>query len=240
MSETYERWLIAKGNVFSPSAAAVAKLALRLRKEGWIPQSGYAVRTIENTFGDDMRAKIAASRDAQPNVLTADFIDDPSREELRLVWPVDAAAAAALKYPLSRKPDADVRYAVEIHRAPDYVYPIADSIDALDTTCPCGDDLAFEWDEDELVPAFRGSTGIYAECEACSRTFDPSKRAAAITNPFDGKSEDVRGGAAYRFALKVDCGERFVADAALAFAPELVAIVEDEFGRAFYQVGATY
>lgn len=153
------------------------------------------------------------------------------------MWTFDAASAA--KYPLTRAPDAPA-YALEIHRAPDYVYPVSDTIEPLDTACPCGDDLAFEWDDEEVVPAFRASTGIYAECEACSRTYDPSKRSAKITNPFDGKSEDVRGGAAYRFALKVDCGKSFVADPQLAFAPDLVALVEDEFGRAFYEVGSKY
>jgi hypothetical protein len=240
MNADYERWLISKQTVFSPSAAAIAKLVARLRKEGWLPASGHAVRTIENTFGDDLRAKIAASREPLPKELTGDWIDNPSREELRLVWPVDAASASSLTYPLTRKPDGAVTYALEIHRAPDFVYPIADGIDAIDTTCPCGDDLAFEWDEEELVPAFRGSSGIYTECEACSRVFDPSKHAATIANPFGGASESVRGGAAYRFALKIDCGKCYVADPSLAFAPELVAIVEDEFGRSFYQVGATF
>src|ERR1039458_1154683 len=40
MGVEYERYLIAKGNAFSPSAAAVAKLVERLRKEKWIPAGG--------------------------------------------------------------------------------------------------------------------------------------------------------------------------------------------------------
>ena len=91
-----------------------------------------------------------------------------------------------------------------------------------------------------MVPAFRSSGGIFAECEACSRTFDPGKRSAAITNPFGGGPQQVLGGAAYRFALKVDCGESFVADPSLSFARELVALVEGEFGRDFFEVGSLY
>ena len=52
--------------------------------------------------------------------------------------------------------------------------------------------------------------------------------------------EDVRGGAAYRFAIKIDCKESFVEDPALAFAPSLVALVEEEFGRSFFQFGSLY
>lgn len=241
MGVEYERWLIAKGNVFSPAAASVVKLIERLRKESWIAETGgHAVHTIENTFGDDAAARRAAAMESLPKVITPDWLDDPDREELRLVWPVDTKGASALKYPLSRKPDGDVSYSIELHRALEYVYPISESIDAVPSECRCGEDLAFEWDDEELVPAFGASTGIFAECEACSRTFDPSKGTATITNPFDGTTAEINGGAAYRFALKVDCGKCFVEDPKLAFAPELVALLEAEFGRTFYEVGNAY
>jgi hypothetical protein len=262
MGVEYERWLIAKGSIFSPSAAAVAKLIDRLRKEKWIadPEAadfarlrfageraklaaatgGYAVHTVDNDFGDDRAAKVAASTEPQPRAMTATWLEHPAREELRLVWPVEADEPSPLKYPLSRRPGGPVSYALEMHRAPEYVYPVSESIASVPTVCACGEDLAFQWDEDEVVPPFGASTGIFAECEACSRTFDPAKGVARITNPFDGTEAQIRGGAAYRFALKVDCGKCFVEDPQLAFAPELVALVEDEFGRAFFELGAVY
>ncbi|HEY8041148.1 MAG TPA: hypothetical protein VIF15_15180 [Polyangiaceae bacterium] len=263
MGVEYERWLIAKGNVFLPSAAAIAKLVERLRKEQWIPDpaapefarlrfpgrrarhaaatGGYAVRTVENTFGDDLAAKLAATTEPQPRAITAGWLDHPDREELRLVWPVEGDEPLPVKYPLSRKPDGGVAYSLELHRAPEYVYPISETIEPVPTVCACGEDLAFHWDDDEVVAPFGASSGIFAECEACSRTFDPSKGAALVTNPFDGTASRVPGGAAYRFALKVDCGKCFAQDdPQLAFAPELVALVEDEFGRAFSQVGSIY
>jgi hypothetical protein len=262
MGVEYERWLIAKGSSFLPAAASIAKLVERLRKENWIvdPKSpdlaklrfegvreqrakasgAYGVRTIENTFGSDLAKKIAASTDPLPAALTAEWIADPSREELRLVWPVDVDAPSPLKYPLSRVPEGPLRYSLEIHRSEEYVYPIAEAIGPVPTECRCGEDQGFEWDEEELVPAFSASSGIFAECEECSRTFEPSKGTAVLTNPFDGSSSEVFGGAAYRFALKVDCGKCFVPDAKLAFAPELVALVAAEFGREFHEVGCLY
>jgi hypothetical protein len=260
MAATYERWLIAKGNSFSPGAAAVVKLVERLRKERWLAEpsalalfrwkgpraerakvtGGYAVTTIENTFGSDAVGRLAASTAPLPAALTPAWLDDADREELRLVWPFDGPAPLPVRYPLTRAPEGDVSYSLELHRSLEYVYPSADTIDAVSTTCTCGEDLAFEWDDEELVPAFAGSTGIFAECEECSRTFDPSKGHATITNPFDGTSAQVAGGAAYRFALKVDCGKCFVADPKLAFAPDLVALVVSEFGRPFYEVGARF
>ena len=258
MGVEYERWLIARGNVFSPSAASVVKLIAKLREGGFIvdpsPASlaklkfsglreehakatgGYAVKTIPNTFGDDVRAKVAASTEPQPATLTPEWLDDPSREELRLVWPV-AGEAPPVRYPLSMVPE-HASWSLEIHRAPDYVVPIADNIDPLDTTCRCGEELEFEWDLEELVPAFGAASGIFAECEDCSRTFDPAKRTATNRDPFGGAEREVDGGAAYRFALKVACGKSFTRDSKLAFAPELVALVEKECGREFYEVGA--
>jgi hypothetical protein len=238
MGAGYERYLVAKGNAFSPSAGAVVKLVERLRKEKWLPGAGKAVTTVDNTFGDDDRAKLAASTSPLPAVLTAEWLDDADREELRIVWQIDAGGPLALKYPLTRRPEGAASYALELHRAHDYVYPIGKSIEPIATACVCGEDLGFHWDEEEVVPAFGASSGIFAECEACSRTFDPTKGAAVLTNPFDGTKTSTRGGAAYRFAIKVDCGKCFVADPALAFAPELVSLVEDEFGRDFFEVGA--
>jgi len=240
MGTEYERYLIAKGNAFSPSAVAVAKLVERLRKEKWLPAGGHARTTVENTFGDDVRAKVAASTAPIPAAITPEWLDDADREELRLVWRIEGAGQKALEYPLTRRPDGPVTYMFELHRAHDYVYPICETIEAIATTCVCGEDLGFHWDEEEVVPAFGASSGIFAECEACSRTFDPTKGAAVLTNPFDRTKTPTRGGAAYRFALKVDCGKCFVADAGLAFAPELVSLVEEEFGREFFQVGAVF
>jgi hypothetical protein len=261
MGASYERYLIAKGNAFSPSAVAVAKLVERLRKEHWIADpkapeysklrfsgaraklgskaGGYAVTTVDNDFGDDVGAKVEASTEALPLVVTAEWLDDSDREELRLVWPVESNDSP-LKYPLSRRPGGPAAYALELHRAHDYVSPVREGIAPVPTRCLCGEDLGFHWDEDEVVPTFGASSGIFAECEACSRTFDPSKGTASLVNPLDGTRAEVRGGATYRFALKVDCGKSFVADGGLVFAPELVALLEEEFGREFYEVGATY
>jgi hypothetical protein len=263
MGVEYERWLIAKGNVFSPAAASIVKLVERLRKEGWIPApqsaelaklrfegkreqrakvtGGYAVKTVENTFGSDLAKKIAATTEEMPAALTREWLEDPSREELRLVWPISGDAPLPVKYPLSCTPEtASIAYTFEIHRADEYVYPIAETIGPVPSTCKCGEDLSFEWDDEELVPAFGAATGIFTECEACSNTFDPSKGEAVITNPFDGSEAEVRGGVAYRFALKVGCGKSFVEDPKLAFHPDLVALVESEFGRQFYEVGCTF
>lgn len=262
MGAGYARWLVAKGSYFLPEAASIAKLVDKLREEKWIadPASpdfaklrfegpraarakatgGYAVKSIENTFGDDVVAKATASTEPLPVSLTREWLDDPDREEIRLVWPVAGVAPSPLRYPLSHEPEGDASYAIEVHRAPEYVYPSAPTLAPIPTVCACGEDLAFEWDDEELVPAFERSTGIFAECEECSRTFDPTKGTAFLANPFDATKEEIRGGAAYRFALKVDCGDRFAREPKLTFARELVELVEKQFGRSFHELAALF
>jgi hypothetical protein len=230
---TYARWLVAKGNVFLPSSAAVAKLVEALRADRWIGPGGHAIKSVENRFGRDDEAKRKASTEPQPDAISAEWLDAPDREELRLVWP--ARGPLSVKYPLVPSPDGEAEFLLELHRAPEYVYPTARNIKRVPMTCLCGEDLSFEWDEDEVVAPFEASTGIFAECDECSRTFDPSKGSAVIENPLDGSRERVPGGAAYRFALRAVCGTGFVADPKVAFDPALVALVEKEFGRSFYQ-----
>jgi hypothetical protein len=239
MGTEYERWLIARGNVFSPSAESIIKLVDKLQAEKWIASldAGHARKSVDNTFGDDEKAKLAASREPLPATLSRDWFDHPSREDVRLVWSTDAAEPAT-KYPLSLRPEGRLAYSFEIHRSFEFVYPTSKQIEAIDTVCRCGEDLAFEWDADEVVPPFGAASGIFAECEECSRVFDPAKVSAVVKNPFDGKEEEIFGGAAYRFALKIACGSCFVRDPKLAFAPELVALVSKEFGRDFYEVAS--
>ena len=179
MGVEYERWLIARGNVFSPSADAIAKLVAKLRAETWIvdPASpdlatfdfrgareqhgqktgAYAVERIENTFGKDrdgLLARIAASTESVPAELDAAWLNAPAREDLDLVW-WTSAEKPSLRYPLTRRPDGRVSYRFEIHRAANFVYPVSETIDPLPSECRCGNDLSFDWDPSDFENPFR-------------------------------------------------------------------------------------
>jgi len=217
MPVRYERWLIARGNVLAPSWEALISLVKKMREENWLVGKGTAFTTVES--GE-------ANQEPVPETIERAWLDDEGREELRMVWSCAAAGA--------RSPVAEgTALTLEIQRAPDFVYPTREEIGALPTECRCKEDLSFEWDEDELDPTFLRSTGIYTECEACSRTFDPAKGSATLTDPVTKKKDEVAGGAAYRFALKLE------SETPSTFAPDLLAFMAKEFGRDFYEVGAT-
>lgn len=208
----YERWLIAKGNVFAPNWETLINLVTKLKEEKWLVGPGTAYVTVE---------KGEANTEPVPETIERAWLDDERREELRMVWKV-----------ADKSPLAGPAQTLEIQRAPDFVYPLRKGIGALPTECRCGEDLSFEWDEDELSPTFEKSQGIYTECEDCSRTFDPAKGTAKLTDPVTRKTEEVPGGAAYRFAIKATSGE------ATAFGAELLAFMTKLYSREFYEVGA--
>jgi hypothetical protein len=208
-----ERWLIAKGNSFAPSWDTLIALVTKMKEEGWLVGPGRAFTTVE---------KGSKNEEAVPDTIDRPWLDDESREELRMVW-----KAASGKSPLTAAAQT-----IEIQRAPDFVYPVRKGIGTLDTECRCSEDLSFEWDEEELTPAFTESTGIYTECEECSRTYDPAKVTAKIVDPVTGQKDEINGGASYRFALKATSAEP------ATFNPELRAFMEKEFNRSFYEIGA--
>ena len=262
MGTEYRRWLIPKGNVFCPSGAGIAKLVDKLRKEKWIVDPASAsfqklrfesAPLAAKTGGFSKRAiDVSEPRNASagwaptPYPLAAEWIDHPDRADLVLRWPVRPKdgwqwGPASLHHPLTGMEDAPLphSYVLEIHRGEDFIYPLSECIDPIDTECACGEDLAFEWDESEIQSPFGGASGIFTECSECSRTFDPAHAFADVTCPFTHKTTSVRGGAAYRFALVVDCGESFAkGGASPAFHPDLKALCEAEFGRDFYEIGA--
>lgn len=224
----YRRWLIPKGAVFCPSGGAIAKLVLELQKASFLPSAGGVAK---RAVAPDDPAK---SGEPIPKALDGAWLDDPDRADLALRWSIEPPLHA----PLVRVP-TPASYGLEIHRADDFVYPSADAIDPLDATCACGEDLSFEWDEDEVIAPFGDAGGIFTECEECSRTFDPAQRSAEIADPFTGKRESVRGGAAYRFGVVVDCASTFAGGgAAPAFEPDLKQLVEAAFNRDFHEVAA--
>jgi hypothetical protein len=262
MATVYRRWLIAKGNTFCPGGEAIAKLVARLRKEHWIvdpasdafrrlswsdaplaAKTGAFATHSYDVEGGSPSEHPQAGKEALPADVSGEWIKDPDRTDLVLSWPVRPGAgwewgAASVRYPLTRL-EASGSHVFSLQRGEDFIYPTSKCIDPVATECACGEDLAFEWDADEIASPFGDATGIFTECSDCSRTFDPSRHEAVVRDPLTGEAARVRGGAAHRFALVVDCGAVFPKSAPLpTFHPDLKALLEAEFGRDFYEVGA--
>ena len=261
MATRYRRWLIPKGGIFCPSGAGILKLIDELRKAHWVAAPGTETLAALRFDGAPQAAATgglarrvaavtsprdpAAGIEPIPRAVDADWIDDPKRSDVVLRWPVHPGksflwGADTLRYPLTRVEDVapPASFDFEIHRADDLVYPTDKGIGSLDAECRCGEDLTFEWDA-EVVSPFGSAGGIFTECEECSRTFDPAQHEANVLDPFTGKPTAVRGGAAYRFGLLVDCGASFPAGgSAPEFQPDLKTLVETAFGRDFHEIGA--
>ena len=106
----FERWLIAKVNVFAPNWETLINLVSKLKEEKWLVGKGTAYVTVE---------KGEPNTETIPDTIERAWFDDESREELRMVWKVE-----------DKSPLAGAASSIEIHRAPDFVYPIRKSIGA--------------------------------------------------------------------------------------------------------------
>ena len=224
----YERCLLPKGSVFSPSAAAVAKLvdAAAARTGGSRTTGGHAVTTVENEFGDDAprssrRAASPCRRRSPPQ-----WLDDPDREELRLVWRVERRGRAVAEVPAlaqarGRRSPTRPRAAPRVRLR----LPGPQTIGRVPTTCACGEDLAFELGRGRGRPGVRRVDGHLRRVRGVQPHLRSRPRAPPIvTNPFDGtKTSRCAAAPPTASPSRWTAASASSPTPALAFAPELVA-----------------
>jgi hypothetical protein len=132
---------------------------------------------------------------------------------VRLVWPVPSLALSGLRYPIRPRPYEErqaerVYYQLELHWCDDFVYHTSELIDpfAESPACECGEALEYDAIAEHDDPPFFDAA-IRRTCPRCGSPFRPDALACTIRNAFTSDEREVRGGAAYRFALLVDCGK---------------------------------
>jgi hypothetical protein len=155
-------------------------------------------------------------------------------------WDVDDDRAAELRYPfVGALDDYPHRYYdVEVVERDDLVYYTGQCIDPFDdTTCECGADLE-HYDEQATswIDLF-----LRATCPECGRAVDPSAWPAIVRDGMTGEEREVPGGAAFRFALVIDCGKSLPSQSGpVALDPELLAACRRALGTELYEVSDYY
>jgi hypothetical protein len=159
--------------------------------------------------------------------------------DIQIVLPVERWGGSGLRYPFAsrRAPDPEAYYEIQIHLAAQYVHHASEIIDPLAaTSCACGGHLEFEPLED-LFYASR----LHLACPGCGEPFDPSALATTIRDPWTGEESTLLGGAAYRFALVIDCGKSLPeADGAFRLEPALPQLLSARLGRQFVDTRDLY
>jgi hypothetical protein len=147
-----------------------------------------------------------------------------------------------LRYPLRPRP-AEPYYTLELHLCSDYVYHMSELIDPFPNKvwCACGQLLEY-YAEGERSNIF-SSSRIHCVCPNCRSDFDPARQCARVRHGWTGETIGfIPGGAAYRFAVVVDCG-KCIPDREMGridFEPDLVSVCKKRLGCDFYQLTDLY
>jgi hypothetical protein len=148
--------------------------------------------------------------------------------------PVDTFEEAGIPYPFTFGADDTTYHDLVIHLAHDFVHHSSEMIDPIDTRCACGQDLGYDRDG-----AIRYDPRIYAMCPWCGQAFDATRR-TTYRDGWTGAHGTILG-AAYRFAVIVDCGKGWPHERhPIAVAPRFLTLVEESFGERFDDFGDFY
>lgn len=258
----YAHYLIPRANDFRPTLAQVASLTIAWLDAGYIPKAGSAaLQRIDYTKSIWAEAAKATGSALLKNRI--DFksapvpLDAATQTELaardyRLIWPIQTAWTAGLKYALDQMPTArrgtdGPGYNLEIHSLNDYVYVSSEliasfpNVDPAARPVPCkvsGTDIHYVSEPIDRMFDQLGSR-IRHTCPTCSTIFKPQERRVSVRDGWTGERRDVAGGATYRFAIVIDCGTDIPEQRPNAVA-EFKAICEAAIGQPLYEIGNAY
>jgi hypothetical protein len=248
----YRCYLIPRPNTFRPRPDAALSLVTALRDDGWLPGPEHPAlaklpfqqsRLYTPARERGYFARTVGSRDSFTAPLH-ELFDDFADRDLMVVWPVESLGTSGLCYPLEPLPfddpvdAADCYYEAQFHFGRDFIYHMSEVIAPFDPspTCPRGHPLECEPESDE-DPFY--SARLAMRCPQCGAAFDPTRLVANGQNGWTGAAMPVQGGAAYRFAVVIDCG-KFFGQRQHRFHPRLKSLVERTLEIETYEVEDFY
>src|SRR6266550_752378 len=200
---------------YCPDPCKVSELIKALRAAGFVcdPNSPTFVASAHQTGSSKSpadcegfswrlgRDKVAGSLSALELLLT-----DHRESDVLVRWPNKDLNLSGLKYPLSVVPTpVGVYYDIEIHLAVDTVYHTSEIIAPFtDIRCSCGAALK-EFEPSGYDPFY--SSRLPNHCPECQEQVNYAVLPMTIRNSWTGVESKAVGGAAYRFAIVVDCGK---------------------------------
>ncbi len=161
--------------------------------------------------------------------------------DFRLIWTVNDLAETRLKYPLSKIPDEQAYWDLELHvPARDYVYHLSSIIEPFNCRAACRCGQVLEFDEESVgfdVPVF-ADLRIYVSCPRCGAPFRPQDYSIRLKWGRTGEDLGPRaGGAVYLFAIVIDCGKCYDRDEPPRASDEFLRTCEEAIGARLFQIG---
>jgi hypothetical protein len=262
-SGDYAHYLIPRDNTFRATGAQITALASAWLEGGYIAQpASDSLQRLD--FSKTAWSKVAAATGAVMMTQQTAFAacpvppDAPTFQRLkgrdfRLAWPLHTVWSAGLKYPLDRMPktprgEQGPSLTLEVHSLNDYVYLMSDLLQPFPSDTPAtapvnctvsGTNLHFTADRPDNIYDLMGSR-IKHTCPTCQTPFRPQERSVTIRDGWTGQKREQPGGAAYRFAIVIDCGASVPELGPPKAVPEFLSLCEVAIGQPLYQVGNTY
>jgi hypothetical protein len=248
----YRHYLIPRPNTFRPTVDAALALVAALRRDNLIlapdspalkklPFRGSSLYGPAKGWGYYAQAPGRDRSFSSPlERLLSEFAD----QDLQVVWPVESLGDSGLRFPLDPVPFDDPRdaaecyYKVLLHFGRDLIYHTSEVIDPFDPepVCACGRNLMY-YPEGHDDPFY--SARLAATCPECGSPFDPTGLLVSGRDGWTGRSTRLPGGAAYRFAVVIDCG-KFFGGKPLRFDHRLSRLIENTLGVETYEVPDFY
>jgi hypothetical protein len=243
----YRHYLIPRDNTFRPELAVVLKLVEAWREAGFVAKPGAAALATAQ-FGT--RRAEAHARQTGALVRTArseePFKDHDvlRRDEVIVEWPVHDRIAMGVTHPLANSETLEAGgdgayYDLAVHLAEDFINASSDVVSLEVTDCSCGEKLEYWLGEAKDI--FHASR-IHRLCPRCGIAFRPQDHRAYYVSGLTGEPLELMGGAAYRFAIVVDCGKCW--DHGASQLPRgtraFVDVCENVLGGELYQVSDFY
>lgn len=249
MGVEYQHYLVPGDPAFKPGVDQLCKLVRLLYGSGYLRTSGSCMpgKGMFGLFSPDYRAASQAGCLVHlgpdeyarfPCPCSPQDLAALGERDFRLIWAVDDLAASNLKYPLGRIPDEETYYDLELHAAGDFVYHTSSIIDPFDrpVTCPCGQLL--EYDEDGPDRSIFSDRRIHRSCPRCGIPARPQDYTIRLRYGRTGDDLGPRpGGAAYLFAILIDCGKCYDREEPVEASEEFLRICQEAVGTPLFQIG---
>lgn len=196
MGVEFKSLLIPRDNTFRPSIGQAVDLIAAWTDGGYVLPNASC----------EIRSQDGLASEIQP--LAVSSLAHMQAKDFFLDWEIQGEAAVRLLYPLSQRPEFDdedispddIYWNLRLHFSEDFVEETSEQVGPLDASCVCGENLYYDLEGDIFY-----SGRIKRLCPQCTDIFRPQDQAVTTVHPFTGEHGELVGGAAYRFAIKINC-----------------------------------